>query len=96
MRWSGMLATRFPFGAPFVRAEFDFIGASGTELRLELVIGNFGIVHADVFLPDTEEINPIIESGQTCCGHVIPPSERFFWGVDLTPAVLAQTWLIRQ
>src|SRR6266849_3077705 len=59
----------FPFGTALVGAKFDFIRAGGPEFGVKFVLGDFGVVHADVFLPDTEEVNPVIESGKTCCRH---------------------------
>src|SRR5258708_13071883 len=66
----------FPLGAAFVGTEFDFVGAGGAELGFKFIVGDFRVVHADVFLPDTEEVNPVIESGKTRCRHERSPLKR--------------------
>ena len=43
-----------PFRASFERAEFNFIGTRGSELRFEMIAVDFGIIHADVVAPNAE------------------------------------------
>ena len=58
-----------PFRAAFESAKFNFIRTRRAEFRFELIILNFGIVHADVISPYAKQVYPIIKSADPCCRH---------------------------
>src|SRR3989304_4599503 len=57
------LESRFPFCAAGVIAKFNNVATYGPELHFELIVVELGCIEADVPLPLTEVIPPVVKSG---------------------------------
>src|ERR1700746_1098598 len=63
------LQDTLPFRAAFESAEFDFVRTRRAKFCFELIILNFGIVHAYIISPYAKQVYPIIKSADPCCRH---------------------------